>query len=192
MDALNWRKASYSASNGGCVEVAGHSDLVIVRDTRDRPGPVLRFSPAAWRVFAERVKRFLAPDPVQIGRYPQGIPTSGGAAVACSGQDISLRYPAVSDSALAGPRGAGYRRAADGFRGGRGSRRYASRSRRADAPLGGRRQEGPRERSHVSLRPPSASHIFHEPSPFAHAFTVNDPPMACRSDICVFRRSCFP
>ena len=42
MDALNWRKASYSASNGGCVEVAGHSDRVFVRDTQDRTGPVIR------------------------------------------------------------------------------------------------------------------------------------------------------
>jgi Domain of unknown function (DUF397) len=70
MDALNWRKASYSASNGGCVEVAGHSDRVLVRDTQDRPGPVLGFSPAAWRVFAERVKRSLAPDPFRVARCP--------------------------------------------------------------------------------------------------------------------------
>jgi hypothetical protein len=27
-----------------------------VRDTKDRPGPVLRFSLAAWRRFADRVK----------------------------------------------------------------------------------------------------------------------------------------
>jgi Domain of unknown function (DUF397) len=68
MDALNWRKASYSASNGGCVEVADHSDRVLVRDTRDRTGPVLRFSPAAWCVFADRVKRSLASGPVRVGR----------------------------------------------------------------------------------------------------------------------------
>jgi hypothetical protein len=70
MDALNWRKASYSASNGGCVEVAGHSDRVLVRDTQDRVGPVLRFDPAAWRVFAERVKRALAPGPLRVGWCP--------------------------------------------------------------------------------------------------------------------------
>jgi hypothetical protein len=57
MDALNWRKASYSASNGGgCVEVADHANRVFVRDTTDRSGPVLRFSPAAWRSFADQVK----------------------------------------------------------------------------------------------------------------------------------------
>ncbi|MGH3238018.1 MAG: DUF397 domain-containing protein [Streptosporangiaceae bacterium] len=57
---LNWRKASYS--NGGanaCIEVAS-TDTVLVRDTTDRTGPVLRFSPAAWRRFAGQVKRSLA------------------------------------------------------------------------------------------------------------------------------------
>jgi hypothetical protein len=63
---LNWRKASYS-SNGGaeCVEVAGRDSRVLVRDTQDRTGPVLRFMPAAWREFADQVKgeRSLAPNP---------------------------------------------------------------------------------------------------------------------------------
>jgi Domain of unknown function (DUF397) len=51
---LTWIKSSYSG-NGGCVEVtaAGH---VLVRDTKDRRGPVLAFSPAAWRKFASRVR----------------------------------------------------------------------------------------------------------------------------------------
>jgi hypothetical protein len=60
MDALNWRKASYSAANGGgCVEVAA-LDHVLVRDTQDRTGPVLNISLDAWRRFAEQVKRSLA------------------------------------------------------------------------------------------------------------------------------------
>jgi len=57
MESLNWRKASYSASNGGCVEVADHGNRVLVRDTRDRTGPVLMFTPGAWRRFAGLVKR---------------------------------------------------------------------------------------------------------------------------------------
>jgi Domain of unknown function (DUF397) len=59
---LKWRKASYS-SNGGndCVEV-GKADRVLVRDTTDRTGPVLAFSPSAWRRFAGQVKRSLASD----------------------------------------------------------------------------------------------------------------------------------
>ena len=61
MDALNWRKASYSASNGGgCVEVGGTPSAVLVRDTQDRTGPVLTFSAGAWRRFADQVKRSLA------------------------------------------------------------------------------------------------------------------------------------
>ena len=61
MDALNWRKASYSASNGGgCVEVADQANRVLVRDTKDRSGPVLGFTPGAWQRFADRVKRSLA------------------------------------------------------------------------------------------------------------------------------------
>jgi hypothetical protein len=65
MDALNWRKASYSASNGGCVEVADHDSRVLVRDTQDRTGPALKLTPDAWRRFADQVKRSLA-DPVPI------------------------------------------------------------------------------------------------------------------------------
>ncbi len=54
---LKWRKASYS-SNGGanCVEVAGRGDRVLVRDTQDRGGAVLRLSPGAWRRFTGQVK----------------------------------------------------------------------------------------------------------------------------------------
>ncbi len=61
---MNWRKSTYS-SNGGatCVEVADHSDRVLVRDTTDRTGPVLRFSSETWLRFADQVKRSLASDP---------------------------------------------------------------------------------------------------------------------------------
>jgi hypothetical protein len=54
---LNWRKASYS-SNGGanCVEVADRGNRVLVRDTQDRSGSVLRLSPGAWRRFTGQVK----------------------------------------------------------------------------------------------------------------------------------------
>ena len=54
---LNWRTASYSSNGGGnCVEVADHEERVLVRDTQARSGPVLWFSPAAWRTFANQVK----------------------------------------------------------------------------------------------------------------------------------------
>lgn len=61
---IRWRKSTYSSGNGGnCVEAAGHDHRVIVRDTKDRSGPVLRFNPAAWRRFADQLKQSLAPAP---------------------------------------------------------------------------------------------------------------------------------
>lgn len=56
-----WVKSSYS-SQGNCVEITDHDHLVMVRDTQDRTGPMLRFSPAVWQRFADQLKRTLAPD----------------------------------------------------------------------------------------------------------------------------------
>ncbi len=80
-ESLKWIKSSYSAS-GNCVEAAArdHGNRVLVRDTKDRTGPVLRFSPVAWRRFADQVKRSLAPDPT-------------GSADACRGHFRVLRVP---------------------------------------------------------------------------------------------------
>ena len=51
-----WRKSSYSGDNGGeCVEVAT-ADAVLVRDTTDRSGPVLKFAGSAWSAFTETIK----------------------------------------------------------------------------------------------------------------------------------------
>ena len=52
----NWRKSSYSGSNGGeCVEVASPG-AVLVRDTTDRNGPVVTFTADAWRAFLASAK----------------------------------------------------------------------------------------------------------------------------------------
>jgi hypothetical protein len=52
----NWRKSSYSGDGGSnCVEV-GNDSAVLVRDTKDRTGPMLRFTPDAWNAFAKQVK----------------------------------------------------------------------------------------------------------------------------------------
>ena len=69
VDGAAWRKSSYSGANGGqCVEVAA-AGRVLVRDTKDSgTGPVLGFSPAAWRRFADQVKRSLASDLIWVRR----------------------------------------------------------------------------------------------------------------------------
>jgi hypothetical protein len=79
---LRWRKSSFSGNGGGsCVEIGQARRGVLVRDTQDRPGPVLRFSPTAWRRFAEQVKRSLASgptgseDPCRGTLAPESAPT---------------------------------------------------------------------------------------------------------------------
>ena len=40
MDDMNWRKSSYSSSNGGqCIEVASPEGAVAVRDTKQASAP---------------------------------------------------------------------------------------------------------------------------------------------------------
>lgn len=54
---LSWRKSSYSGGSGGnCVEVADDASHVLVRDTQDRTGPMLTFSPRSWQRFVGQVK----------------------------------------------------------------------------------------------------------------------------------------
>ena len=67
---LRWRKSSYSGNGGGnCVEVAADGPI-LVRDSQDRTGTVLRFPSAARREFADQVKRSLALDPRLAGIPP--------------------------------------------------------------------------------------------------------------------------
>jgi hypothetical protein len=60
MDLTNaeWRKSSFSGSNGGgCVEVARNlPGVVAVRDSKDREGPALVFTPGEWRAFLDGVR----------------------------------------------------------------------------------------------------------------------------------------
>ena len=50
--AVAWRKSSHSSSgDGDCIEVAAQPGAVHVRDSKDRQGPQLTFSPAAWASF---------------------------------------------------------------------------------------------------------------------------------------------
>lgn len=60
MDLTNadWRKSSFSGSNGGgCVEVARNMPgIVAVRDSKDPSGPALLFTPDEWRAFLDGVR----------------------------------------------------------------------------------------------------------------------------------------
>ena len=50
-----WIKSNYSGCEANCLEVTMR-DRIMVRDTKDRTGRVLRFTPTAWRQFAEQLK----------------------------------------------------------------------------------------------------------------------------------------
>jgi hypothetical protein len=50
-----WRKSSFSADQGQCVEIASEGRSVLVRDSRD-PGAVLAFSVARWSAFTRRIR----------------------------------------------------------------------------------------------------------------------------------------
>ena len=58
IDRAQWRTSTYSGDNGGgCVEVARNlPGVVAVRDSKDRTGPVLTFSPVGWEAFAAGLK----------------------------------------------------------------------------------------------------------------------------------------
>jgi hypothetical protein len=50
-----WKKSSHSQS-GSCVEVAFVDGAIAVRDSRDRGGPTLIYTPAEWEAFLGGVK----------------------------------------------------------------------------------------------------------------------------------------
>jgi len=55
LDGAVWRKSTYSALNG-CVEIALLDGMVAVRNSRDRDGAALVFTPVEWRAFVDGVQ----------------------------------------------------------------------------------------------------------------------------------------
>jgi hypothetical protein len=56
---MDWRKSTYSDSNGGqCVETASDSAnaVIIVRDTADRDRGTLAFTTDAWASFTASLR----------------------------------------------------------------------------------------------------------------------------------------
>jgi hypothetical protein len=54
---MDWRKSTYSDSNGGsCVETASRNGVILVRDTTDRDAGTLGFTAAAWQEFTRSLR----------------------------------------------------------------------------------------------------------------------------------------
>ena len=52
-----WRKSRHSGNEEGCVETAFLADgHIAVRDSKDRGGPVLLYTPREWSAFLAGVK----------------------------------------------------------------------------------------------------------------------------------------
>jgi Domain of unknown function (DUF397) len=51
-----WRKSSFSAHNGNCVEIAPFAGRVAVRDSKNPEGAPVILSSPAWTAFVATIK----------------------------------------------------------------------------------------------------------------------------------------
>ena len=51
-----WRKSSRSLDTNACVETAQADDTMLVRDSKDPDGAILRFTTAEWNAFVAGVR----------------------------------------------------------------------------------------------------------------------------------------
>lgn len=51
-----WKKSSYSGSQGSCVEIKMTDERVLVRDTKNRDGGTQNYTHAEWIAFVKGVK----------------------------------------------------------------------------------------------------------------------------------------
>ncbi|MBV2156722.1 DUF397 domain-containing protein [Kitasatospora sp. SUK 42] len=57
LSRATWRKSSFSADQGNCIEVAdGFAGIVPVRDSKDPSGPALVFPTDAWTAFVTAIR----------------------------------------------------------------------------------------------------------------------------------------
>lgn len=52
----DWRKSSRSLNNGNCAEIGSGADVVLVRDSKDRAGAVLRYPADSWLEFVREAR----------------------------------------------------------------------------------------------------------------------------------------
>ena len=52
---VTWNKSSY-CRNATCVEIGHTEDEVLMRDSKDPEGPVLRFTRSQWQEFVQSLK----------------------------------------------------------------------------------------------------------------------------------------
>jgi hypothetical protein len=55
LSQASWRKSAYSGG-GNCLEVAFVGDVIAVRDSKHRTGPVLLFTLTEWEAFTKGVR----------------------------------------------------------------------------------------------------------------------------------------
>lgn len=56
MQTDDFRKSTFSSTQGSCVEVAASPDEILVRHSKDPNGPVLRYTKAEWSAFLAGAK----------------------------------------------------------------------------------------------------------------------------------------
>jgi len=54
--SIAWRTSRASADQGACVEVARRESSVLVRDSRDRSGVVLKVTSTQWHDLLARIR----------------------------------------------------------------------------------------------------------------------------------------
>jgi hypothetical protein len=71
MQPRSWTRSSFSYANGDCVETARLPDGdIVVRDSKDPEGPVLRFTATEWKAFTAGVRNGEFDNPIMLPAGP--------------------------------------------------------------------------------------------------------------------------